>query len=578
MKRAFAVFLVIGIIMTLSAGTALAERAVTASGQCGPTAYWTLYEDGELVINGSGTTDDFTQGDSPWLSYPIKTVTTGDNITGIGNNAFYDCFNLVNVNIPNVVNIGDSTFYYCGSLTSVDMPNATVIGNEAFYVCGSLVSVNMPGTVSIGNGAFYCCENIANVDMPNVTAIGDKAFYGCVDLVGLNLSNITTIGNEAFYACGSLTSVDLVNAATIGAGVFARCPSLEHITVSADNPNYRSEDGVLFDKNKTTLIQYPIGNARASYSAPDSVTSICDYSFYSCYRLTSVNLTNAMTIGAEAFGNCDNLASADMPNVVSIDNGAFYGCDDLTSVNIPCAVSISDSAFSNCGRLTCVDMPGGASIGSYAFYNCGRLTSVNMPTIVSIGNSAFSLCYSLANVVLTNVTSIGDNAFNGCVGLTGVVLPNAASIGNYAFSYCVRLISMRFNGNAPIFGLDAIPDSSALTVYYPINTTGWETPMAVYGNVNWTQWNPLPHIETVTITNIAENGRQIYVEPQNVETGSKIITAFYKNNYLVNSQLRIYEGEPLTLVTYDDIDKIKIMIWDAAQHLKPLAAVKPIDL
>ena len=240
--------------------------------------------------------------------------------------------------------------------------------------------------------------------------------------------SVTSIGNYAFTDCYSLTSITIPNSVTsIGWYAFSGCSSLTSINVDVNNPNYCSIDGVLFNKDKTTLIQYPIGNTRTEYTIPNSVTSIGEGAFGDCSSLTSITIPNSVTsIGSYAFRDCSSLTSITIPNsVTSIGDYALGYCSSLTSITIGNSVtSIGDCAFSGCSSLTSITIPNSVtSIGDYAFWYCSSLTSITIPnSVTSIGSSAFEGCSSLTSITIPkSVTSIGDCAFWGCSSLTTVI-------------------------------------------------------------------------------------------------------------------------------------------------------------
>ncbi len=181
------------------------------------------------------------------------------------------------------------------------------------------------------------------------------------------------------------------------------------------------------------------------------VTSIGNYAFEYCTRLTSVTIGNSVTsIGEYAFWNCTSLKSVTIPNSVkSIGECAFRDCTSLTSVTIPDSVtSIGDAAFYDCTSLTSVTIGNSVTrIGNWAFYGCNSLTSVTIGnSVTSIGSSAFRGCTSLASVTIPNsVTTIEDYAFGYCRSLTSVTIGNGVtSIGYDAFYRCTSLTSVTF--------------------------------------------------------------------------------------------------------------------------------------
>ncbi len=269
----------------------------------------------------------------------LTSVTIPDSVTSIGSCAFYGCASLTSVTIPDsVTSIGWSAFYGCASLTSVTIPNSvTSIGDDAFNGCSSLTSVTIPNSMtSIGWSAFYGCASLTSVTIPDsVTSIGRSAFDGCTSLTSVTIpDSVTSIGGSAFLGCTSLTSVTIPDSVTsIGNCAFASCTSLTGIWVAEGNSHYANDaSGVLFNKDKTTLVQCP--GAFAAYTIPNSVTSIGEYAFSHCTSLTSVTIPNSVTsIGEHAFSYCTSLTSVTISDsVTSIGEYAFYDCTSLTDV------------------------------------------------------------------------------------------------------------------------------------------------------------------------------------------------------------------------------------------------------
>ncbi len=271
----------------------------------------------------------------------LVSIIIPDSVTNIYSQVFYKCTNLELVTIPNsVTSIGFGAFEDCESLKSIEIPNnVTTIESSTFGNCKSLTSISIPDSVtSIDYDAFRKCTGLISVTMPDsVTNIGKNAFSGCTKLTSITIpDSVTSIGDYAFSYCGSLTNITIPNSVTsIGENVFRGCESLTFLSVGADNPRYSSVDGVLFDKEQTTLIQYPASKPDKSYTIPNSVTNIGEAAFEGCTSL------NAITIPE---------------SVISIDDYAFEDCSSLASITIPDSVtSIGDYAFKNSSFYNAVD-------------------------------------------------------------------------------------------------------------------------------------------------------------------------------------------------------------------------------
>ena len=326
-----------------------------ASGTCGENVTWELYSNGLLKISGEGAMGRYGLYSRPWdtIQSSIQKVEIADGVTTIGCYAFYSCKNLTSVTIPDsVTSIEDCAFSHCASLTDVTIPDSVAtIEWSVFEFCSSLTSVSIPDSVkSIEGYAFSDCFSLSSVTIPD---------------------SVTAIGEYAFYYCKSLSSVTIPDSVTaIGEYAFSHCDSLEGIYASATNSYYSSDSrGVLFDKNKTVLIQAP-GAITGDYAIPGSVTTIEQRAFSYCDSLTSVTIPDSVTtIEQSAFNECDSLTRVTIGNsVTTIGPSAFMYCASLTSVTIPdSVVTIGTYAFS-WGSLTSVTFEGNApEFGSDVF-------------------------------------------------------------------------------------------------------------------------------------------------------------------------------------------------------------------
>ncbi len=367
------------------------------------------------------------------------------------------------------------------------------------YLQSQITSVIInDGVTSIGNYAF--CDTSGNgavlmsVTIPNsVTSIGEGAFYGCTNLTSITISSSVT---------------------SIGEGAFAICVSLTSITVSDENTVYVAEDGVLFNKEKTEIIQYAAGKTEASYTIPNSVTSIGGNAFGGCIKLTSITIPNSVTsIGGLAFFGCTSLTNITIPDsVTSIGDLAFFGCTSLTSVTIPNSVpSIGGGAFWYCTSLTSITIPDSVtSIEAAAFFNCTSLTSITIPdSVTSIGMGAFSSCTSLASITIPgSVTSIGEDAFSGCTALETITLENCSitsGMDEIASTGLKSLKNINVIGESSLYSsIDGVlfnKEKTALIIYPSGRTsTSYEIPNSVTSIGEWA-FSFCRNLTSITIPN-----------------------------------------------------------------------------
>ena len=300
------------------------------------------------------------------------------SVTSIDNYAFYECNELTEITIgKNVTSIDSFAFVDCSALTKITIgKNVTSIDNSAFYSCSELTSI-------IWNAKEYASDSPFDDIRDQITTftIGNEVehipAYLCSSMVNLTEitipNSVTSIGDYAFNRCSGLTEIIIPNSVTsIGDEAFRDCSGIKEFIVSPNNQNYYSENGVLFNKDKTELIQCPATKLDTTYNIPNSVTSIGDRAFYECSGITEINIPNSVT---------------------SIGLYAFYGCSGLTEIIIPNSVtSIGEKAFRNCSGLTKITIGKNVtSIGENAFYGCHKLTKIiAYPTTVPTVDIAYS--------------------------------------------------------------------------------------------------------------------------------------------------------------------------------------------
>lgn len=357
------------------------ETTMTTSGTCGTNLQWRLDDEGNLKIWGSGNMSNYSStGCGPWGT-AVKTITV-DNAGSIGAYAFSGCTELTTLTVSLYLDR---------------------VSNYAFYGCTALKSVDLMGSVR------------------SVSVIGAHAFDGCASLESITLPS-------------ALTSTG------VGTGAFANCHALKSITASS---NYKTVDGVLFNKDMTKLIAYP-GGKQGAYSIPNTVTSFGAAAFEGCTSLTSLTIPESVTslggvggdIDRAVFKNCTGLTDLTIPisvNAASWNNDpAFEGCTNIHKITFTPGTGVGvnyDNRDANYGFTpwaystsleTIIFSEGITSIGKYMFTGgrIGAVTEITIPsTVTSIGSSAFGSCTSLNTIYnqSSSLTLVKGSDDDGCV-------------------------------------------------------------------------------------------------------------------------------------------------------------------
>lgn len=414
----------------------------------------------------------------------VQMIIQGNGLQTIGNYAFYGGSALQTaVNLPNsVITIGDYAFTGCTHVPSLTIgEGVTHIGQQAFWTCPLMATVNFNAVncttmyTRTGSGTssspyvYYSVfnssttaggatpittlnigANVTNIpdyafrNSPNAAHhlvlpegllnIGQYAFHGGGFTGDLSIPNTTqTVGQYAFYGCEDITALTIGEGiASVGDYSFWNCPALATVNFNAVNCTTMNTDGSysVFNSGTSNGGTTPI----TALTIGNNVTNIPDYAFYNSPSIDNeLPLPNGLTnIGQYAFYNCSSLTgSLLIPNTVStIGQYAFYDC----------------SSFD--GTLTLSTSLG--QIEQYTFHGCSGLngTLVIPNSVLTIANNAFEDCSSFSgHLNLHNaLTSLGESAFRGCSNLSELTIGEGmATIGGSAFWNCPAIQTVHFN-------------------------------------------------------------------------------------------------------------------------------------
>ena len=448
----------------------------------------------EIVAEHPGTDlligNNAFEGCTSLESITIPQSVKGIGNKGIGNKAFFGCNALKSITLPGgEFQMAADAFDGCISLTSLEADNRLEESwimyssqNGVLYSkdktklvrvpTGAKGVLNIPnGVTQIGNSAFRGCTSLVSITIPDsVTEIDSSAFEGCTSLESVYITSIkswcnikfnsyfsnpleyahnlyldgelvknleipedvTFIGGYAFYNCTSLESITIPDSVTsIGNYAFDGYTALESIEVCADNKNYSSHDGILYNKEKTEIVKVPIA-IKGAVTIPNGVTSIGDWAFNGCDSLISITIPDSVTsIGYEAFRDCTSLESITIPDSVTsigswaFENTAYYN-DDTNWVNKVLYIGNHLIATKDDISGAYEIEPGTKTIADNAFEGRDSLESITIPD---------------------SVTMLGREVFKGCTSLKSITIPRSVTfVGDRALAWCVLLKAINYGG------------------------------------------------------------------------------------------------------------------------------------
>lgn len=371
------------------------------------------------------------------------------NAMGVGSYAFCNA-GLETADLPNVTTIDYQGFNDCKQLRTINIPLAEHIDGYAFRRCIALEALDLPNVTTVINDAFYGCKALVSVNLPRATRIDNNAFRDCTSLVSVNIPSFSPSTNPTslFNGCSSLPNVDLPQGVTkVVTSMFKGCTVLKTLILRRESVCTLSAtdafDGTPFASGGTggkvlvprALIEsyetatnwstlYAAGTcaflAIEDHTVDGTITGEIDWASMSVARslvqrtIKSIDSEAITSVGNYAFNDCDKLTSASLPNATSVGQYAFNDCDKLVSVDIPLAKTIGSSAFSSCWALVRVDLPSCTYVDQNGFNGCRVMTEINLPVVEKIDGNGFTGCNSLKLVRLpATPPDVRSNSFLG---------------------------------------------------------------------------------------------------------------------------------------------------------------------
>ena len=348
-----------------------------------------------------------------------------DGIVSIGASAFWNNTYVKEVVLPSTLErLGGDCFYYCTSLKKVTIPEkVSIMGNNPFAGCPNLVLKNESHYFVLENGVLYD-KNKTNLIHYTISK-SDKEFAVP--------DSVICLGKHCFFACGNLEKIIIPESVIrMENNPFSGCTKL---SVENHSPYYHFEDGVIYNKYKTTVIGCLNGTKIDRLVIPESVTLISRNSFWNCKGIEKLVISkNVNRIGYNPFAGCENLLLESESPLFPSENGVVY---NASKTHILCATNRAVGKH--------FKVPGGVThIGRGVFSGCVDMESINLNGVTYIDKNSFTSCTSLAEIYIPDsVTYIGEWAFAYCTGLQKISVSRNIRIDKNAFNECPARIEWR---------------------------------------------------------------------------------------------------------------------------------------
>jgi len=441
-----------------------------------------------------------------------------------------------------VTEIGKLAFSGCSAITDVTIPEGlTTIFKQAFYL-SSITSVNVPASLAtIQAQAFRGCPNLTSITVDAANTVYTSVDGALYNIDGTTLiqcpggltgtfsvpSGVTTVLAHAFSEASALTSVTFSDTvSSINTAMAVDTPTMTSFVVDAANPTYSSLNGIIYNKDQTTLVLAPKGIS-GHFTIPDGVITLGDNSFGACELLTGVTIPDSVTTLAGSwmtgpFTRCTGLTSMTIPDsVTSIAGPSFYGCTSLTSMHIGSGATTTGSGLAwECTSLQSITVdPANTSFTSIdgvvynkdatvlLYFPLGRAGTFTVPDgVTEIDSSALRAAHFITEITLPGSVTLLDRyslspmdslttvnmaegletiekgALRYAPKLTGVTIPaSVTEIANDAFLGNWRMSSAYFAGAAPEMGTNVFSGTAAdFHVCYEWWSAGFDSPWNGY--------------------------------------------------------------------------------------------------